>query len=167
MEIRILARRGMTIRAIARELSISRNTVRRYLRGEALREVGRRGPGRPRKLAPYEDWLRRRVEARLRAGFRRRCCTARSRRWATRGPSARCVGSSRDYIVCERPSPVRRTVSVPVAPPRLHRSRKRGTARLPALSACSRAREPGWVFPIAIDPFSDSQVCSGSPLRSN
>ena len=63
MEIRILARRGMGIRAIARELRISRNTVRRYLRGEAVREVGGCGPGRPRKLAPYEAWLRRRVES--------------------------------------------------------------------------------------------------------
>lgn len=48
MEIRILARRGLGIRAIARELDISRNTVRRYLRGEAVREPGQRGPGRPR-----------------------------------------------------------------------------------------------------------------------
>ena len=63
MEIRILARRGMSIRAIARELRISRNTVRRYLRGEAVGGVGHRGPGRPRKLAPYEAWLRRRVES--------------------------------------------------------------------------------------------------------
>ena len=63
MEIKILARRGMSIRATARELGISRNTVRRYLRGEAVMEVGRRGPGRPRKLAPYEEWLRRRVES--------------------------------------------------------------------------------------------------------
>lgn len=36
MEIRILARRGMGIRAISREFSLSRSTVRRYLRGEAL-----------------------------------------------------------------------------------------------------------------------------------
>ena len=63
MKIRILARRGMGIRAIARELGISRNTVRRYSRGEAVVEVGRRGTGRPRKLAPYEDWLRRRVRS--------------------------------------------------------------------------------------------------------
>ena len=61
VEIRILSRRGMSVRAIARELRISRNTVRKYLRGEAVQEVPRRGPGRPRKLAPYEDWLRRRV----------------------------------------------------------------------------------------------------------
>jgi len=62
MEIRILSRRGMSIRAIARELQISRNTVRKYLRGEAVKAPARRGPGRPRKLEPYEDWIRRRVE---------------------------------------------------------------------------------------------------------
>lgn len=62
MEIRILSRQGMGIRKIARELGVSRNTVRRYLRGEALKAVAQRGPGRPRKLEPYEDWLRRRVE---------------------------------------------------------------------------------------------------------
>lgn len=63
MEIRVLSRRGMGVRAIARELGISRNTVRRYLRGEAVRKPSAPGPGRPRKLALYEDWLRRRVEA--------------------------------------------------------------------------------------------------------
>lgn len=63
LEIRILSRRGMSIRAIARELRVSRNTVRKYLRGEAVQPVEGRGPGRPRKLAPYEDWIKRRVEA--------------------------------------------------------------------------------------------------------
>lgn len=63
LEIRILSRRGMSIRAIARELRISRNTVRKYLRGEAVQPTQRRGPGRPRKLEPYEDWIRQRVEA--------------------------------------------------------------------------------------------------------
>ncbi len=62
MEIRILSHRGMSIRGIAKELKISRNTVRKYLRGEAVKPVPRIGPGRPRKLAPYEDWIRRRVE---------------------------------------------------------------------------------------------------------
>ena len=62
MEISILSRRGESIRGIARALGISRNTVRKYLRGEAVKPPDRRGPGRPRKLAPYEDWLRRRVE---------------------------------------------------------------------------------------------------------
>lgn len=64
MEIRVLSRRGMGLRAISRELGISRNTVRRYLRGDILLSRGSgHGPGRPSKLAPFEDWLRRRVEA--------------------------------------------------------------------------------------------------------
>ena len=62
MEIKILSRRGMSVRAIAKELRISRNTVRKYLRGEAVKAVEQRGPGRPRKLEPYEEWVRRRVE---------------------------------------------------------------------------------------------------------
>jgi transposase len=61
MEIKILARQGMSIRGIGRELGISRNTVRKHLRGEAVKPPDQRGPGRPRKLAPYEDWLRKRV----------------------------------------------------------------------------------------------------------
>jgi transposase len=63
MEIRVLARQGMSVRSIARELGIARNTVRKYLRGDAVHSPAARAPGRPRKLGPYEDWLRRRVEA--------------------------------------------------------------------------------------------------------
>ncbi|MCP5265139.1 MAG: IS21 family transposase [Burkholderiaceae bacterium] len=63
LEIRILARQGMSIRRIAHELSVSRNTVRKYLRGEAVRTPESRSPGRPRLLLPYEDWLRRRLAA--------------------------------------------------------------------------------------------------------
>ncbi len=33
VEIKILSRRGLSVRAIAKELGISRNTVRKYLRG--------------------------------------------------------------------------------------------------------------------------------------
>jgi len=62
MEIKILFRRGMSVRGIARELGVSRNTVRKYLRGDATKPIIGQGPGRPRKLAPYEDWIRRRVE---------------------------------------------------------------------------------------------------------
>lgn len=62
MEIRILSRRGMSIRAIARELWISKNTVCRYLCGEAGKTPDRCGSGRPRKLAPYEYWNSRGVE---------------------------------------------------------------------------------------------------------
>ncbi len=62
MEIKILSRRGMCIRGTEKELGISRDRVRKYLWGEALTPVEQRGPGRPRKLAPYENWLRRRVK---------------------------------------------------------------------------------------------------------
>lgn len=63
LEISILARQGKSIRAIAAELGIARNTVRRYLRGERpAPEPNRRGPGRPRTLERYEQWLTRRVE---------------------------------------------------------------------------------------------------------
>ena len=51
----------MSIRGIAAELGISRNTVRKYLRNEAVHRHASRGPGRPSKLAPYAAWLRKRV----------------------------------------------------------------------------------------------------------
>ncbi|MEM9604211.1 MAG: IS21 family transposase [Pseudomonadota bacterium] len=63
LEIKILSQRyGKSIRAIAAELGISRNTVRRYLRGEGptARPSGR-GPGRPRSLERYEAYLTERV----------------------------------------------------------------------------------------------------------
>lgn len=63
MEIHVLHRQGMGIRAIARELNISRNTVRRYLRDIAkMPEYGRR-EARPSKLAPFTAYLRQRMEA--------------------------------------------------------------------------------------------------------
>ena len=63
MEIRILARRGTSIRVTEKGLMSSRNTVRTYLRAEAVWEVGSHDPGRPSKLAPHEDWLPRWVES--------------------------------------------------------------------------------------------------------
>ena len=45
VEIRVLRRRGLGLRAIARELGCSRTTVKRYLRDEA---AGRYGPRQPR-----------------------------------------------------------------------------------------------------------------------
>ena len=38
-EIRILSRRGMSVRRMARELRISRNTLRKYLYGEVMQAV--------------------------------------------------------------------------------------------------------------------------------
>ena len=62
VEIRVLARQGKGIRAIARELGISRTTVRRYLADPAARGYGPRAP-RPTKLDPFTEYLRERVAA--------------------------------------------------------------------------------------------------------
>ena len=45
VEIRVLSRQGKSIREIARTLEVSRNTVRRYVRGDGLPHYQRRrGP---------------------------------------------------------------------------------------------------------------------------
>lgn len=62
MEIQVLARQGHGIKAIARMLGVSRNTVRRYLREGAHPGYGPREP-RVGKLDAYKDYLRARVEA--------------------------------------------------------------------------------------------------------
>lgn len=62
MEIKVLARRGMGVREIARELGCSRNTVRRYLRDASARHYGPRAI-RATKLDPYKDYLNARIEA--------------------------------------------------------------------------------------------------------
>jgi transposase len=62
VEIRVLHRQGMPIRAIARQLKVSRNTVRTVLRGKALRRYGPRAP-RATKLQAYEGYVRERVRA--------------------------------------------------------------------------------------------------------
>lgn len=63
MEIKVLARRGASIREIARQLGCSRNTVRRYLReSSAPPQYGPRAP-RPTKLDPFKTHLRARIEA--------------------------------------------------------------------------------------------------------
>ena len=63
LEIRVLHRHGKSIREIARETGVSRNTVRRYLRDD---EAARYKPRPPRrtKLDPFKGY----VVERLRAG---------------------------------------------------------------------------------------------------
>jgi transposase len=61
VEIRVLRRQGKSIRKIARMLNLSRNTVRRYLRGEGLPHY-QREPG-PSKLDRYKQYLAERVKA--------------------------------------------------------------------------------------------------------
>lgn len=62
MEIRVLARRGLGIREIARQMGCSRNTVRRYLREGAVARYGPRAP-RPTKLDQHKAYVLERVEA--------------------------------------------------------------------------------------------------------
>lgn len=62
VEIRVLARQGLKIRAIARQLGVSRNTVRRVLRGQAPRSYGPRRP-RPTKLDAYKAYVCVRMQA--------------------------------------------------------------------------------------------------------
>ena len=57
-----MARRGVGIREMARDLGCSRNTVRRYLKDpNATRYRGR--PPRPVKLDPFKPYLLERVAA--------------------------------------------------------------------------------------------------------
>ena len=58
-----MARQGHGIKAIARELGVSRNTVRRYLRGETTSPAYGPRAARACKLDPYKDYLLHRVEA--------------------------------------------------------------------------------------------------------
>jgi len=62
VEIRVMARRGMGIRQIARELGCSRNTVRRYVEDAQASRYGPR-PARRTKLEPFEPYVRQRIEA--------------------------------------------------------------------------------------------------------
>lgn len=63
VEIQVLYRQGYSIRRIARELNISRNTVRYYLRTKAsVPNYSKREPVST-KLSPYEAYLFGRIEA--------------------------------------------------------------------------------------------------------
>lgn len=63
MDLKLLSRQGMSIRAIARYTGLSRNTVRKALSAKsALRYKSR--PPRDRKIDPYLDYLRDQLESR-------------------------------------------------------------------------------------------------------
>src|SRR5579863_2371845 len=80
VEIRVLSRQGKSIREIARLLKVSRNTVRRYVRGEGLPrwscpafvegvgEKGRRRRPMPRTHPAYAPDYRRRIIELARTG---------------------------------------------------------------------------------------------------
>jgi transposase len=58
MDIRQLTREGHSIRSIARVTGLSRNTIRRVLRGE--HDLKRKSSSRASKLDPYHEYLRKR-----------------------------------------------------------------------------------------------------------
>lgn len=62
MEIQVLARQGKGIREIARAMGCSRKLVRRVLRQGAKGQYGPRPP-RPRKLDPFAEYVRERIES--------------------------------------------------------------------------------------------------------
>ncbi len=62
VDIQVLRRQGMSIKGIARELGISRNTVRSYLRTDTA-PVFKPNPSRSSKLDPFKDYLQLRVAA--------------------------------------------------------------------------------------------------------
>jgi transposase len=61
VEIRVLRRQGKSIRAIARMLNVSRNTVRRCLRSQGQPRYER--PARAGKLEPYRQYIAERIKA--------------------------------------------------------------------------------------------------------
>lgn len=61
MQIKVLERQGRSIAQIVRETGLSRNTVRKYLRGVLKVQYGPRDP-RPCKLDPFKAYLLERIE---------------------------------------------------------------------------------------------------------
>ncbi|MGK0169089.1 MAG: transposase [Gammaproteobacteria bacterium] len=76
VEIRVKHRQGMSIKAISRELNLSRNTVRRYLRAKTM-PVATQRSSKPTKLDGYCGYLKARVGARPPIGYRHGCCLMR------------------------------------------------------------------------------------------
>jgi transposase len=62
VEIHVMHRQGMSIKAIGRELRVSRTTVRKYLRAAQVPEPSPRS-AKPTKLDDYRTYLKARVEA--------------------------------------------------------------------------------------------------------
>lgn len=65
MTIWVLHQQGASVREIARRLSVSRNTVRRYLRGGEEMPRYQRRSGRPSKLDGVRGYLERRIDQAL------------------------------------------------------------------------------------------------------
>ena len=62
MEIWILHRQGVGIRAIARQVGVSRNTVRKYMRADKKPRYAKRAV-RGSRLDPYKSYIQERLAA--------------------------------------------------------------------------------------------------------
>jgi transposase len=69
---RMRMRDGLSISEIARRTSLSRNTIKEWLRGPVRTEMRYRRPGAPKKIGPYEATLRQALEADARRPRRER-----------------------------------------------------------------------------------------------
>lgn len=63
VEIHVLNAQGHSIRAIAEQLGVSRNTVRKYLRDQAAEPIYPQRAPRPTKLDPFKSYLNERIAA--------------------------------------------------------------------------------------------------------
>lgn len=61
MEIHILHKRGMSIRSIASQLGVSRNTVRKYLKSQETQPVYSPRPKADSLLDPHRDYILKRL----------------------------------------------------------------------------------------------------------
>ncbi len=105
MEIAVLHRQGMGVRAIAREVGVARNTVRAVLDGRSDCQYGPRNK-RPTKLEPHHDYLKERVEN---AGDRRLPATVLMREIRDRGYEGG-ITQLKDFLATIRPTPEREPI---------------------------------------------------------
>ncbi len=101
MEIRILHRQGKSIRSIATELSISRETVRKYLRSPGLEPGYGPRAARGSKLDPFKAYTRQRLRD---AAPRRLPGTVLLRELRERGYEGG-ISILKDWLAKERPAP--------------------------------------------------------------
>ncbi len=102
MEIRIMHRQGKSIRPIAKELSIRRWTVRKYLRSPGLEPCYGPRAVRPSKLDPFKEYIRRRLRD---AVPRRLPATVLMREIRERGYGGG-ISTLKDWLASEPPTPV-------------------------------------------------------------